>query len=329
MSNKERFFGVNVVVPIPLLEDENLDKAGLAHLIDFYIESGCHGLTIPGSGGEFPYFTFEEKLEIVRTAADAVRGRVPILVVGGFYSRAEILRFIRESGALAFDAFLILVPTYFSIGFGAVYELFRAICHESTKPVFYYHYPQHSQVYLAPEQVARILAIDGMAGMKDSILSVPEISRHLSLIREQDVSLFAGNSLVLLRVLERGASGVIGILPSLFPSLVVDCFNAWQKGDRQTASQLQTRLLDCIPFMNSFGPPGWLQKTAFRVLSRLPFTPKGRNPSRHAVFKETLRQMGHPISARVRSPLPQIQDDEREAIQDFLAKHAEGNARRS
>jgi dihydrodipicolinate synthase/N-acetylneuraminate lyase len=329
MSNKERFFGVNVVVPVPLLEDENLDKAGLQHLIEFYIESGCHGLTILGSGGEFPYFTFEEKLEIVRTATDTVRGRVPVLVGGGFYSRAEILGFIRESGGLGFDAFLILVPTYFSIGFDAVYELFRAICHESTKPVFYYHYPQHSQVYLRPEQIARILAIDGMAGMKDSILSIPEIGRHLSLIRERDLALFAGNSLALLRVLERGGSGVIGILPSLFPKIVVDCFSAWQKGDRQTASQLQTRLLDFIPFMNSFGPPGWLQKTAFRVLSRLPFTPKSRNPSRHAVFKETLRQMGHPIIARVRSPLPQIQDREREAIQDFLAKHGEGNARRS
>ena len=88
MSNKQRFFGVNVVVPVPLLEDESLDKAGLAHLIDFYIESGCHGLTIPGSGGEFPFFTFGEKLEIVRTAADAVRGRVQaavnLLVVASF-----------------------------------------------------------------------------------------------------------------------------------------------------------------------------------------------------------------------------------------------------
>lgn len=321
MSNKDRFFGVHTVVPVPLLEDENLDKSGLQHLVEFYIDAGCHGLTILGSGGEFPYFAFEERLEIVRTAAQATRGRVPILVGGGFYSGAEILRFVRESAPLDFDGHLTLIPTYFSIEFDDVYELFCRVCRESSKPVLYYHYPQHSQVLLGPEQIARILSIEGMAGIKDSILSIPEITRHLALIRERDVALFAGHSLALLRVLERGGSGVIGLLPSLFPKTVVDCFTAWQEGDGRRASELQNSLLDLIPLMNSFGLPAWAQKTGFRVLSRLPFTSKGRNPSRQAVFKETLRQMGHPITARVRSPLPQIRDRDREAIQELLARH--------
>jgi dihydrodipicolinate synthase/N-acetylneuraminate lyase len=321
MSNKERFFGVNVVVPIPLLEDESLDKSGLRHLVDFYIDSGCHGLTIMGSGGEFPYFTFEEKIEIIRTAAEGTRNRVPIIVGGGSCSAVETLKFVRESGALDFDAFLILVPTYFPVAFDALYDLFRALCRESAKPILYYNYPQQSQVFLTPEQIAQILSIGGMAGIKDSILSIREIGRHLDLIRDRDLSLLNGNSLSLLRVLERGGVGVIGLLPSLFPRTVVQCFEAWQKQDHAAAWRLQNRLLDLIPFLNSFGLPAWVQKAGFNVLSRLPLKQKGRNASRHAVFKETLRQMGHPINARVRSPLPQLRDGERQAIEKLLAQH--------
>jgi len=49
--------GIIPVVFTPLLEDESLDLRGIAHLINYYIDSGCHGLLILGSGGEHPYFT--------------------------------------------------------------------------------------------------------------------------------------------------------------------------------------------------------------------------------------------------------------------------------
>jgi dihydrodipicolinate synthase/N-acetylneuraminate lyase len=219
------------------------------------------------------------------------------------------------------SAFLVLLPTYYPVEFDALHDLFLSICKQSTKPIFYYHYPQQSRVYLEPEQIARILAIDGMAGIKDSVLGLREISQHLDLLKDQDRALFNGTSLSLLYVLENGGSGVIGLLPSLFPKIVVDCFEAWRNGDSETAWQLQNELLDLIPFLNTFGLPGWLQKTGFRLLRRLPLSQKGRHSSRHAVFKETLRQMGHPITARVRSPLPQIKDRDKRAIQELLARH--------
>ena len=57
---------------------------------------------------------------------------------------------------------------------------------------------------------------------------------------------------------------------------------------------------------------------AYKLLSRLPVSMKERNRSRHAVVKETLRQLGHPISARVRSPLPQITPKLQEQIRVYL-----------
>jgi dihydrodipicolinate synthase/N-acetylneuraminate lyase len=42
--------------------------------------------------------------------------------------------------------------------------------------------------------------------------------------------------------------------------------------------------------------------------------------SRHAVFKETLRQLGHPITARVRTPLPQITERQKQAIRSLIER---------
>ena len=71
--------------------------------------------------------------------------------------------------------------------------------------------------------------------------------------------------------------------------------------------------------MNTFGLPAGLQKLALGVISRKnhPSRTAGRT-SRHAVIKETLKQLGHPITARVRNPLPQVTQEERDAVAHFI-----------
>ena len=92
---RDGFSGVYVVVPTPLLDDESIDQAGLSHLVEYYIQSGCHGLVILGSGGEFPYFSFAERLDLARTAVEAAAGRVPVLLGAGFYSTVEAVEFVK------------------------------------------------------------------------------------------------------------------------------------------------------------------------------------------------------------------------------------------
>ena len=45
--------GIYVIVPTPLKDNEELDSAGLKHLLNYYVKSGCHGVVVLGSGGEF------------------------------------------------------------------------------------------------------------------------------------------------------------------------------------------------------------------------------------------------------------------------------------
>jgi hypothetical protein len=88
MKQHTSLTGIYPVVPTPLLDDESFDARTMGHLIDHYVETGCHGLVVLGSGGELPCFTAAEKITILETALDAARGRIPIIAGCGYVSLA-------------------------------------------------------------------------------------------------------------------------------------------------------------------------------------------------------------------------------------------------
>ncbi len=318
MIYRQYFGGVYAVVPTPLREDENIDYRGLEHLVSFYVESGCHGAVILGSGGELPYFSFDERIQIIKAAVEAAQGKIRILAGTGFFSLGETERFLKEAGILDIDGLLVILPTYYPIPFTDVQAFYKHISAISEKPIFYYHYPQMTELFHSPGQMAPILDVDGLVGIKESSLSLPEVRRHLAAITKEDFVIFSGNSFSLLRVLDMGGAGTICQIPAFAPRLVVDCYEAWKTGDRQKAKVLQAGILDLLPFLNSFTIPAGIQKLGFKILSRLPISFKNKTRSRHAVIKETLRQLGHPITAKVRSPLPQITEYDQNTIRRLL-----------
>jgi dihydrodipicolinate synthase/N-acetylneuraminate lyase len=318
MSSNDIRGGVFPVVPTPLNDDETLDDAGLFHLLNFYIDSGCHGLVILGSGGEYPYFAFEEKLQVIKATLKEVNQRVPVITGAGFYSLAEAIKFIKAAEELGIDGFLIALPTYYKINFQDTFNYFSHISQSTEKAILYYHFPQITGLDFSPEQISRLLSLESIWGVKESSLSISEMRAHLRSAKKENFVLFSGTSLLLLEVLALGGHGVICPIPSIVPRLVVDCFNAWQDKNKDYARELQEKILEFLPIMNSFNLPVGLQKAGLKIISRLPLSKKKGVCSRHAVIKETLRQLGHPISTKVKSPLPQITEGEKQAIAKLL-----------
>ncbi|UCD85723.1 MAG: dihydrodipicolinate synthase family protein [Deltaproteobacteria bacterium] len=318
MSSNEIRGGVFPVVPTPLKDDETLDEAGLSHLLNFYLDSGCHGLVVLGSGGEYPYFTFEEKLQIIKATLKEINRRVPVITGAGFYSLAEAIKFIKAADELGIDGFLIALPTYYKINFPDALNFFSHICQNTEKAVLYYHFPQITGLGFTPEQISRLLSLDGISGAKESSLSISEMRTHLRSVKKENFILFSGTSFLLIEALALGGHGVICPIPSIAPRLVVDCLNAWQDKNKDRALKLQEKILEFLPIMNSFDLPVGIQKAGLKIISRLPLSKKTGARSRHAVVKEALRQLGHPISPKVRSPLPQITEGEKRAIAKLL-----------
>lgn len=319
-----RFEGIFPVLPTPLLEDESLDLDGLKHLVDFFVQAGMHGLVVLGSGGEYPYLTLEEKVSAVRAAAEACRGRVPLIAGAGFPSLREMLAFLDACSALPIDGFMVALPTYYTVPFPEVFRFFQEVCRASPRPVLYYHFPQVTGLFFSASQLGRIFALDNLVGVKESSVCLREIHAHLRAAGKKPFSVLAGTCFLLQRLVASGGHGAICPLPTVAPKLVLDCYRAARNGEAAEADRLQQRILDLLPLMNSLALPVSVQKVSLALLARMPRPARfaGLQP-RHAVFKETLRQLGHPITARVRTPLPQITDQQKQAIRSLIESHAD------
>ena len=321
MKQHTSLTGIFPVVPTPLLDDESFDARGMEHLTGYYVNAGCHGLVVLGSGGELPCFTMAEKITILKTALDAARGRIPVIAGCGYVSLAETLEFMDATKTMDIDAYMVILPTYFPIAFRDLYSFFRTVAQANSKPIIYYHYPQITGHFLKTSQMKQLLLLDGIAGIKESTICLPEIGRHTQSMVEKPIQVFTGTSLILYGVLAMGGAGAICPIAGIAPRLVMECYNTYISGDKKKARKLENDIRSFVPLMNTFGLPVRLQKLAVSLISRKyhPSRTAGRT-SRHAVIKETLRQLGHPITSQVRSPLPQVTPEERDAVAHFIER---------
>lgn len=314
------FEGIYPVVPTTLSDDGQIDHKGLKHLIEYYVTSGCHGLLVMGSGGEFPYITLEERRAIIVSAAEANAGRVPLVSGCGFFSLSETLAFFRACEGLPLDGLLVALPTYYPLKFDDVFAYYKEIARRAPCPILYYHFPQMTGLFFTPEQLGRILRIDGIAGMKVSCFCLKEMRQILEQVPAERFSLFAGVGFLLRHTIDMGGQGVIDPIASFAPHLVVEAYEACRNGDAQRSNVLQEKILDMIPIVNSFSLPAFIQKRGFKLMSQMPKPSRtSGKAARHAVIKEVIRQLGHPITSRVRSPLPQLTDKESMQVRDFIA----------
>lgn len=314
-SSKNIFRGVYPVVPTPLLANQDVDFKGLERLIRFYIDGGSHGLLVLGSYGELPYFTFEEKLAIIKRAAQTAGGQIPVIACLGYSGLREAALFLEKSKKIPVDGYLAVLPTYFSIKHAECVNYYSELGNHTDRPLFYYHIPQITGINPSPKELAELLHLKHIAGIKDSSMNLASLKRVTSMRDDAGIAFFAGSGFLLLETLRHGGAGVMCTVASISPRTVVDCYNAFIAGDHGKARDLQDRIFGFLPVMNSFSLPAGVQKFGFKVLSRI--TMSAIAP-RQAVLKEYLRQTGFPITSLVRSPLPQISEKDKAGVTLFI-----------
>ncbi len=287
------FEGIFVVTLSPF-RDGRVDERAVRHMVDHFVDAGVQGLVVLGSNGENPYLTEGEKRELIDITLDQTRGRVPVIAgtgCTGTDSTIALTRHARDAGA---DAALVALPQYFRVGFDDVKRHFTRLVQEAGLPVLYYNLPAVTRLELSPAEIAELATIPGMVGVKQTIFDLEEIAELAKLTEHLPFSVLSGTTLNLTALVPRGIRGAIGVLPNLMPRESVALYAALRDGDEATASAL----------MASIGK-------LTRILAASPIA--------HAMLREALRQMGHPIEATVKDPLPPLTAEQGELVAEVLA----------
>ncbi len=297
--------GIFPTVVTPFCGD-GVDVASLECQIRYQLQGGCRGLLLLGTIGEGQYATMAERAVIIRTAV-CTAGPAPVIV--GIHTcnlglaQAQLAQ-ARDQGAAAVLVKYLGNPRASA---GEVLGFYAALCEMHALPIFYYHYPGQTHLRLSARDVANILCLEGVVGIKESTLNFADMRAHICLTRGLGKCYFTSTALNLTQYLEMGGSGAMCPEAVLLPAQVVREYDLWVHACVDDARALQKALFVLAPVIsNSPLPVSLTRFVEMRAADRGVPLPLGARSHPQAKMKAALNCLGVPTPTAVKCPLPPL-----------------------
>jgi 4-hydroxy-tetrahydrodipicolinate synthase len=298
MVNTENklFFGAASDLIAPFNEEGYIDHSLLEKEVDFLIENGVTGLFVNGLAGETLMMSFKERLEVLATAVKATRKRAPIMSNVTFNNIHEAKDFIHESEKLGVDAVIITPPVVYKYSDQALFNHFNSLAESTKLPVYIYNAPETGNK-ISPEIIAQLFqTTPNFWGYKDSTQDAIHQLTVLRLIgEERHFELLAGSDALIVTTMMHGGVGILSLVTSVFPRLIVEVCTAADNGDWAKALEIQNKILRVRqalkvgPFMAAYKYVGNLIGTP---LGRMKYPLNELNESEKGKVKDILVEQG-------------------------------------
>lgn len=278
----------------PFRPDGEIDLDAVGRLIEFQLDSGTHGISVGGSTGEPGSQTVEERIAVMRKAAETVGDRVPFMPGTGTDKLDETLRLTAEADALGADMVLVISPYYSRPSQNGLFAWYSTIAREFPHlPMIVYNVPVRTAVDVAPATVARLAAAhDNIVGIKETTKDFEHVSHVLSLCGS-DFLAYSGIELLCYPMLALGGAGHLSCVANLAPRPVADLYDRFVEGDHDEARRLHY---------------------ALHPLVELAFTETNPVPTKWA-----MEQVGLLDSGYVRPPLAPITEASEARVRELMA----------
>ena len=151
----------------PFDDHQQLDEKRLASLIEHLLAHGTQGILVGGTTGEAPTLTEDEKLTLLKKAAEIVDGRVPIVAGTGSNSTAATIAFTKKVSQIkGIDAALVVVPYYNKPDQAGMIAHFTAVADQGGLPVIIYNIPGRVIVKMTVATILTLAQNPNIIGIK-------------------------------------------------------------------------------------------------------------------------------------------------------------------
>jgi 4-hydroxy-tetrahydrodipicolinate synthase len=234
--------GSLVAIVSPMHEDGALDLDALRRLIDWHIVEGSNAIVVVGTTGESPTVDPQEHVELVRTAVQAARGRIPVVAGTGGNSTREAIDLTAHARQVGADATLQVVPYYNKPTQEGLYRHFVAVAEAVDLPIILYNVPGRTVADLGVDTTLRLAQVPGIVGLKDA---TGDLARAGQLLRRlpANFALYSGNDDSALALLLLGGHGVISVTANVAPRLMRQMCDAAASSELPKARALNARLM--------------------------------------------------------------------------------------
>src|SRR5690606_30071697 len=161
------FKGAGVALVTPF-KDGKFDKEAYEKLIDFQIENKTQALIVLGTTGEASTISKEEKAEIITTAVERAKKRLPIIVGVGSNSTELAIENTKQAESLGADGLLLVTPYYNKCTNDGLIAHFTAVANSTKLPIILYNVPGRTGVNMPPEVNLSMSRVENVIGVKEA-----------------------------------------------------------------------------------------------------------------------------------------------------------------
>lgn len=259
--------GIIPPVATPMQANEDLDLPRLKWFLDHLINEGVHGVFVLGTNSEFYALDEREKQEVIATAVQHVRGRVPVFAGTGAETTREAVRLTRMAEKEGVNGVSVITPYFISPSQAEIADHYRRIAENTSLPVVLYNNPATcGGVKIDVDTVARLAEVKNILGIKDSSGDLQNTNEYLRVVPDR-FSVMQGRDTLIFQALIFGARGAVPATGNIAPRLIVEIYEAFQRGDLAASKAAQIKLNPVRLALNLGTAPGGV-KAALQVLGK-------------------------------------------------------------
>jgi 4-hydroxy-tetrahydrodipicolinate synthase len=278
-----------MVTPFYPNGEVNYDKA--AELATYLADNGSDTVVVAGTTGESPALSGEEKLELFRVVASAVKGKAKVMAGTGSNSTEQTIRLTRQAAGCDVDGIMLVVPYYNKPSQDGLFRHFSQIAQSTDLPVMLYNVPGRTSVNMSTQTTLRLAELPNVVAIKEACGDLEQIANIRAATPEQFV-IYSGDDSLTLPILSIGGHGVVSVVAHIAGNEIKAMVEAFHSGNNRLAMEAHLRLLP-------------LFKAMFITSNPVP-------------VKGAMNLLGHEVGG-VRLPLVDLSETQKSEVSDVLA----------
>lgn len=303
MKDKKKWSGVFPAVLLPFRDDYSIDEEGFRKLVRWVAShDGISGIVVNGHTGEIMTLLPEERAEVVRIAADELKGRIPVisgLSAEGTKEAVMHAQAIEKAGGEG----ILLMPPHSWLRFGmqpeSTVQFFKDVASSVNISIIVHQYPKWTKASYTTEQLVAMSEIPNVTAVKIGTRDMAQYEVDVRALKRRapDTAILTCHDEYLLPTLTQGIDGALVGFASFVPDLIVELVEAMRVQDLKRAVEVYDRIYELKHAVYKMGEP---------------------SSTAHARMKEAMFQRGLIDNAIARPPVMPLSDADKEEIRRGL-----------
>jgi 4-hydroxy-tetrahydrodipicolinate synthase len=219
---------------------------------------------------------------------------------------------MRQAQELGAAAVLIKYTPRGCVRFSHVCNFYRWLAATRILPIFIYYFPSQTGLEMSPDQLAQLLRLPGVVGIKESILDLDHVRKQMELAGRSDLAFLSGTALNLTQFQAIGGHGAMCPEALLLPGPTVAAWRAvYEQGWIDEARRRQRELFVVAPLLTRQPVTTRTARFATMLSQDLRLAQQVGPEATPARLKYALSGLGVPMSPLVKPPLEQLGSLER------------------